>query len=601
MIRTILTLLLLVSTAFAQMGVSNGHDLDALWTEARDAFDVDAHDAVLLLESRTETITEDGDLVTRIHRVVHVSTRAGQNAHADLRIPWNSATSTFEVVKLRTWRDDRWWPDADRLSDTAVVETLPHAVRTVWDMQDLRETMLLHDGVEAPCIMETEYVITERGGALPGVDGSFVFARREPAVLVQYAVTTPGEVRHRSLNGAPQPAIGGGGQHWTMRNVPARPLPDVDAAAYAPTVEWTTWESDGAVIDYVNAVVDRLLPLEPAMLDSMAVAVAGVATPVARVRAVVDLVDETVRRVRYHAPDRALRARDALRTWNTAYADDLDRAVLQLAVLLEAGVESEIGFAVDRADPGRLPGLRGTRPLVVMAHPSMVLDPAHDELLPLRAVELVVPVITEPAAAPHDRFWTTKVDVTLARDDDGWTGTGSLVASGSLSPWPDAEVHGAGVEGARVDDVAHEWFDDDLAVATFATTLAAPDPDALGRLRFDLAGVPGGVRSLLPRGVETWRETRTSPVDLGPAASQSATLRLTLGAASVVHAPESMELVNDAGRFAVAVSESDGVLTIIREFELAGGVIAAEAWPALRALLLAEADPAHRTILLRED
>ena len=167
------------------MGTSQGYDLDALWSSARSQHDPATEDAIVLLEARKITIAANGNEVTRVHRIVWIGTAIGIRSYADLRVPWNSATSTLNVVALRTWRDGRWWPDASNVSETAVVETLPYAVALADDYTSLRETMLLHDGVELPCIMETVYEIETRGAAAAGADGRWVFPQRDPAIRVE--------------------------------------------------------------------------------------------------------------------------------------------------------------------------------------------------------------------------------------------------------------------------------------------------------------------------------------------------------------------------------------------------------------------------------
>ena len=208
------------------MGVSHGHDLDELWASAQKNFDLKALDAVLLLESRHVTILDNGNLKTRFHRVVWIGTEVGIEDHADLRIPWNSATSTFTVLALRTWNDNRWWPHESEVSETAVVETLPFALAQADDYTSMRETMLLHDGVELPCIMETIYEIEEQGAAKDGADDIFVFPQDDPVVQVEYWLTVPGGVTpaYRSGKGAPEPeTITGADQAttytWKMENV----------------------------------------------------------------------------------------------------------------------------------------------------------------------------------------------------------------------------------------------------------------------------------------------------------------------------------------------------------------------------------------------
>ena len=105
-ITTIFTAALLMLAAIPlyanTMGSSDGYDLDALWTRAQNTFDLTEHDAVLLLESRAVTIGSTGSHVTRVHRVVWIGTARGIRAHADLRIPYNSATSALTVKSLRT-------------------------------------------------------------------------------------------------------------------------------------------------------------------------------------------------------------------------------------------------------------------------------------------------------------------------------------------------------------------------------------------------------------------------------------------------------------------------------------------------------------------
>ena len=186
-----LALLIATTAAAAPLGVSSGRDLDALLARARALPDFAQHDAVLLCDARATTVTAGGDLATRTHQVVWIATRSGLQAYADQRVPWRAGASSLAVLKLRTWRDGGWWPDAPPISPTAVVETLPYAVEHAADYADLRETMLLHDGVELPCLLETEYEIVEPGGAQAGADGLWIFARRDPALLSELSLCVP--------------------------------------------------------------------------------------------------------------------------------------------------------------------------------------------------------------------------------------------------------------------------------------------------------------------------------------------------------------------------------------------------------------------------
>ncbi len=57
----LLALILVSGVAAAQdLGTSGGYDLDALWSAAQAAHDLEREDAVILVESRQVTLAEDG-------------------------------------------------------------------------------------------------------------------------------------------------------------------------------------------------------------------------------------------------------------------------------------------------------------------------------------------------------------------------------------------------------------------------------------------------------------------------------------------------------------------------------------------------------------
>ena len=98
----------------ADMGVSAGHDLDALWARPRRTTIWTRQDAVLLLESRQRRLWRPtAPWPPACTGWCGSAPRSGIRGYADLRVPWNTATSTLDVEILRTWRDGRWWPDAD--------------------------------------------------------------------------------------------------------------------------------------------------------------------------------------------------------------------------------------------------------------------------------------------------------------------------------------------------------------------------------------------------------------------------------------------------------------------------------------------------------
>jgi len=605
----------------AEMGSSGGYDLDELWSLAQANHDLSGQDAVLLLESRSVTLGADGAQATRVHRVVWIGTSVGIRGYADLRIPWNSATSALDIEILRTWREGRWWPDPSKISTTAVVPTLPHAVGRADDYTAMRETMLLHDGVELPCIMETAYTITETG--LPGADGLFVFPQRDPAVLTELKLTFPSGslFRHESLNGAPDPSVSGGDAttslSWSMAGLPGLLTPLTDAPeAYEPSVIWSNWPDWVSLRDRWRGDFDGAAVLDEALADSVLAWIEPAPSPWSRIQAVVEAVNNNVRGVHY--PDRFWRfaPRPAVRTWDTAYGHPLDRAVLAAALLREAGFEVTpvlvgSGHALIAPDLARLAGM-GDLYLSIKGDPAGLYDPDRG-VLTGQAPLIGTPLLrTDQFFEPFlgNSQWPNRLEVTVTLEpgeEESWQGTGQYQAGGVFCPQGEMAGMDDGASGYLTDVVAGlipgaslthsnpEIFHQHQVVFGFGLKVDKIEPEPSGQTRLIL-GAPGhGLLGSLGD-VHLYEESRNSPVAVAGPLEQVVKIRLKTGETEPAHLPDPVSVVNEAGEFMVAVEEKNGWITVERKLTLTSGSYPAELWPALRALLLEEADPLHGTI-----
>ena len=616
------------------MGVSQGYDLDELWARAQKQFDISKHDAVLLLESRQVSILDNGDLRTRVHRVVWVSTDVGIDEYADLRIPWNSATSTLNVIALRTWMDNKWWPDESDVSETAVVETLPFALALADDYTLMRETMLLHDGVEFPCVMETIYEIEERGGAKVGNDGLWVFPQVDPAVLVEFTLSVPSRMTpaFHSVNGAPEPDIEGGTDQttyiWEMAYVDGLGSPIIsNPAVYAPHVIWSTWKDWETLGDKIISSFDEAAVLSNALADSLSERLKHEPSNAARARAVVSLVNEWTRSIHYDSGFWRFSPRSATRTWETAYGHGLDRAVLAAALFRAAGfsagpvLRSAPSAAVD-LDMPTLSHFGDIAILVEGLRLNAVFDPVEGSLEHANSW-IYGKVVWRPDGGNelrfpgegHDNpeFWSRN-DLVLTLepgDAEGWRGTGFLSADGVFCPYDEmAGLEGEALSylnrfvqsvlpGAVVQGYNPEAFGSFHVTAGFEFTMKALEPDSRGRTCINAGKPMHGITDNLPSDVHLYDEQRSSPVLLSGKMHQNIELRIKTGNREIVYLPETQELENDVGRFTLTVENKDGWVTIGRELLLNKTTVQPEEWPGLRSLLLEDSDAAYRMILMK--
>ncbi len=632
----LVTLLLVFAVPLyaGSMGVSGGHDLDQLVSRAEKQFGLTGRDAVLLLESNHVEILPNGDRRTEIRRVVWIGTGAVIRGYADLRIPYNSATSTLNVTALRTWRDDRWWPHESEISPTAVVETLPYAVALADDYTTMRETMLLHDGVELPCIMETAYEIEERGGAEDGADGFWILPQRDPSVLIEYSVSIPsGEsLVFYSGNGAPEPEVTRGADQtvryvWTMENVDRLGTPHIDdPAGYAPYVSWSTREDWTTLGRKITSSFNEAAVLNVALADTLARCLKHEPTPASKARRIATFVNDCVRSIHYDSRFWSFPPRPASRTWDTAYGHGLDRAVLAAALFREAGLEAEpiyrsAGFSgIDQKIPG-LSRFDGITILVSGDELKAFYDPGQgtlsEGLQPLHGRIVWTP---GGGSAPSRETGLDgsgadsqfELVLTLEPGEDGsWSGTGFLSANGLFCPYDEmvglqgealalvGRIAGSVLQGASVTGFNPEVFERNRVTVGFDFDLDMQEPDDQHRTPVTIGDPSGGITAQFPSDVHLYHEQRGSPVLLSGMMTQRVRLRVKTGDREIIYVPEEREVENEVGRYAIRVEEEDGWVTIDRELMLAATAVRPDAWPSLRALLLEDADSAGRTILMK--
>jgi hypothetical protein len=634
--RCVLAFLLSAATAGVSSAgpasITGEHDIGKLLERAGEARDLGSEDAVLLLDELREDWTADGRRIHSVHRIVYIRTEYGKRQHADLRVPYDGARQDFTVTALRTWRlSDKRWIDS---GPTARVETLPFALDRAPDYQDRREMMLLHDGVELPCVVETAYAIGDREAYRRGASGVWTVRRGDPAVVSRLVLgfAEGAAPLWAAADGAPEPVRGHdskrGLETLTFEAGPVDALPYPRSAGSAdglPRVVWSTWKNWAALGSDLQALFAAALKTDDGLRAALAERLEDARTAEEKARRVAAFVSEATRSIDYEigwwpAP------RTAARTWATAYGNRIDRAVLAAALFREVGLSAQPVFAGrPPADAERrVPNLAWAESLGLWVGGEGIqgyFDPV-DARFSLGITRLIERGMWEPAIdrEPYVPYplgdapskLDLRLDLHFDEDAKAWKGTGVLTATGPLCPFDRmvglgnesqeylGELAASVLREAEVTGYNLLTFDPSHVTVGFAVEVPKGEPDALGRLRLEVAD-PGEVSTVLGRAnVHIQEETRESEVDLPTPIERRVELRLDPGELEVVFVPEARTLGNNAGRFALETDDEDGKVHLVRQLDLAKRRYAPGEWADLRALLLADGHEGSRLLLLKQ-
>lgn len=619
-----------VSTARAQRSVSGKHDISDLLATAEKTFNLPGEDAVLLFDGQESHWLPNGCLVRHIHRIIWINTNVGMRRYGDHRIPYDDAHCTLKVVTVRTWRDDQWW----ETGPTGIVSTLPHALDHAYDYTNMREMMLLHNGIERPCILEVAYSIEDREPFRWGAEGLWTFARDEPAVQSWFTLGLPaGQPLHVSVSaGVPEAEKetdreqGLNIYSWKMGPVDAIPRPRTDdPAAHVPHIVWSTWNSWEDYGDYLSRAFISAMTIDEPLRKCLDSLLEDARTDGEKADLIADFIDDRTSSIRY--PERYWRSnpREAARTYATAYGHRLDRSVLAAAMFREAGLRADPVFlgrgygAVDEGIP-TLSRMAGISVAVSGENLEAYYEPSSSTIS--NGVSRIYGrTIWHPGcgdrpgvnlSGEHEQ---SMIDVRLSlsfdKKEEKFTGTGYYYADKGLSGYDrmvglDGEaktflnsVVSGLLDGAKVVGFNPSRFDRLGVVMGFELELKKPEPDDLGRLRLVLEEPSGGIFDQLPDNVRLYHQERSSHVQMASLMKQRVQLGLDLSGLDVVYCPSGQTIENDAGRFSITVDRVEDRITITREIELTQSLYQPEEWLALRALLLADRHERNQTLLVK--
>jgi len=619
----------LISLQAAEFTV-NQNEISEMLKNASETYDMDKEDAVILLDDYRVDILPDGRVRTSVHTIVWIANHIGRGHYADLRIPFDALNQDFVVTALNTWRGD----ECIKSDSTAIVETLPFALRTAYDYANMREMILMHDGIDFPCVLETAYYIEDTPAELGGSEGIWIFAKGDPVLQSRFSLTVPKGNKpdifaseEVSLKEVTTSESGQKTYTYEMNNISALPLPHtIDPAAYMPHVTWSTWKDWNALGDEIKESFESGLELNEALKDSLSVLLDGAWTMSEKAKRIAKFVDTSTRYVYYSEHNWLWKPRQTMQTYETAYGHRLDRAILAGALFKEAGF---MAFPIFKGEGyGKInegvPGLSRMDGFAVwISHADGVeayYDPAsskvYNGLAPIFGRSIWFPGSgDDPDVRWRGEETLSNLDLMLNvkydAEDEQWQGNGFFSASNWLNPFGNMEgigneasvyiqnVISGVIADAEIVDYSPVKFNRFELSVGFEFTAPVGDEDNYGRLQIIIGEPKGGLFDKLPSNVDLAIEFREAPVILAGLLHQKISFRLETDGLEIEHSPDESQIENDTGEFQLSNEKREDCVIINRDLTLFSFRYDSEDWYSLRELLLTDRSERNRKLLVR--
>jgi len=626
-----LTLIVLFNTyALAQQSISDLLDIPMLMSTAETRFDLAKEDAVILFDGQKEYWLPDNRLITFVHRIIWLNTEIARDHFGDHRIPYDSANRDFKTVIIRTWSDGQWW----QTGETGIVETMPDALKEAYDYTNIREMMLLHNGMELPCIIEVAYYIEDKKPFRAGMEGIWTFAREEPSVQTWFALgLSKGQKPNVLTSGEIPPATQEFDEqfdldvYWwkagPLENLPrsSSEYPTLDS----PFIAWSTWKSWNEFGNYLDSLFNVAMILDDTLKKSLDSLVTDARTDAEKAELIAEFVDSKIRYVDYPETYWLTSPREAMRVYNTAYGHRLDRTILACALFEQAGLDARkifVGkeYGEIQHDVPTLGQMQGIGLWLAGNNLEAYYNPAEGTLAcgnsSIDARDIWRPGIDgQPIVLLVEKDQTSFIDIQLDlgydKDKKALSGTGYLRADNALNPYGKMmgledeavtyleEVASGIIEGAKVTGFNPSVFEYTEVIIGFKIELEKPEVDFQDRLKIVIGEPSGGIMAMFSDDVHIYELKHPATIQLPGFLNQQVKLKIGLEGLEIIYTPENKIIANEAGSFSTIVVKHDEKLTVTRKLELLKSSYKADDWPPLKELLLAQDHQQNKTLLFK--
>ncbi|MFH1754647.1 MAG: DUF3857 domain-containing protein, partial [Candidatus Latescibacterota bacterium] len=402
-------------------------------------------DAVILKQSVSIEMDEQGLITYGIMRRVALFTDNGIRRYADPRLMYNAATQGLTVSTARVYMRDGIQVDSGK---NAFNPSTPFAFAEAPDYTDWQEMVVTHVGIEKDCVAELNYTICDKERWQPWLSGIECLACEDFSLLSMLTIKVPSgmDLNYTYSNGVQDPQFPSEGVYsWALANVPCRPPMDggVWQGDHIPAIVFSTAKDWGEVVEHVANIFKEYTVLQP---------IEVVEPFAANENNIFALHKESIGSVRnIDLPIRlfASNARHAEQIYQSAYAHALDRALILSAKLRARGVDSvPVLVSAGHNWCGEVAALEYFDRILIEVKPAdtgdaLLLDPDHEYF---RDTKSMMPgktmlrctgdgeIVQIAQGTPADN--QTSLQVRLTMDGEGkLSGEGSVVMTGIFSPY----------------------------------------------------------------------------------------------------------------------------------------------------------------------
>ncbi len=589
-----------------------------------------ADDGLILRQMVRVTLGADGKVETHVEESLKMMTAyLTRHDYFDPRVSWNDARSSLRLDQVRTYMADGTPIDA---KDNSRVPNTADVFQWAVPYAHMRQMTLAHVGVEHGATSATAYTLQDRAPVdepfygvielqsfLPILDQWITLEIPEGGTLNIAGVHCDVNVQSESKDGKTTYII-----HRT--DVPAVNLSEtgwdhdvLQRLVYSNAPDW------GTVRTHLARRIEAAAMADAAVTAKVTEVIDGSSQPQEKISRLHRFVVQGLRTIDWPVADFDHQVRTAGDVLDSSVGHPLDKAVLLVAMLRNAGLEANVALvSSDPAIPDAVacPDVFGQVWVQArLGNKEVWLDPTASRDarnkwdlagLPVLLLDPAAEGVSRrPGLDAEDNRAALLAEVTLKAGEDSLavSGWADLDLAKGYNPLVDFDREGTRHErvagkvagafgGADVDGVTVAR--QGCGMAAFRAEFSGgsiPVPEH-GLVSLRLPRVPG---ALSGGALETYRTTRTLPLRLpdGPV-SERVDVTLTLpDGFEVAHLPADLSLANAAGSVRRTLGVDDGVLTASTLLIVEQGEIAPADYPAFRELLDAVEADSQSLILLR--